>query len=105
MRRHCGFCRRDCGDVLGARPALGRWFVPEEGRPGGAELVVLTHQFWSNRFGGNPDVIGRTVQVDGVTHDIIGVMPPSFAFPDTRAQLIVPQRFDAARPHERRRGQ
>jgi putative ABC transport system permease protein len=75
--------------VLGAGPALGRWFTDAEGRPGGGKVVVLTDGFWRRRFGG-ANVLGRTVTVDGVPHEIVGVMPRGFAFPDPRVEYIAP---------------
>ena len=74
--------------VLGVRPALGRFFVDAEGREGAPKVVVLSHRFWQQRFGGATDVIGRTLRVDGVAHEIVGVMPRGFAFPDDRVEFI-----------------
>lgn len=78
------------GTVLGVRPAIGRWFVEAEGQPGGQKSVVLTHGFWQRRFGGAPTVIGRTLHVDGVAHEIVGVLPAGFAFPDKRVEFLAP---------------
>jgi len=52
-------------------------------------VVVLSHRFWQQRFGGTTDVIGRTLRVDGVSHEIVGVMPRGFAFPDDRVEFIL----------------
>jgi putative ABC transport system permease protein len=78
------------GTVLGIRPAIGRWFVDAEGRPGGQKSVVLTHGFWQRRFGSAPAVIGTTMQVDGIAHEIVGVLPAGFAFPDERVEFAAP---------------
>ena len=63
-------------NVLGFRPALGRFFSPEEDAPGRNNVIVISHRYWHDRFGGDRKVIGRTVRVDGFPVTIIGVMPP-----------------------------
>ena len=67
--------------VLGAQPALGRTFLPEEEQAGRDQVVVLSNAFWQQRFGGGLDALGRTLQIDGRSFTVIGVMPPNFAFP------------------------
>jgi putative ABC transport system permease protein len=64
--------------MLGAQPALGRVFRPEEMQPGDDRVIVLSYGFWQERFGGNPGALGATVGVDGYPHTVIGVMPASF---------------------------
>ena len=76
--------------VLGTPPLLGRTFAPGEDAAGAAPTVVLTHGFWQRRFGGRTDVIGRRISVNVTHHEIIGVMPPGFAFPDRRVDVFVP---------------
>ena len=78
------------GTVLGIRPSIGRWFVDAEGQPGGHRSVVLTHGFWQRRFASASTVIGMTLQVDGIAHEIVGVLPAGFAFPDDRVEFIAP---------------
>ena len=76
--------------VLGVTPALGRTFVAEEDRPGGdTRVVVIGHELWQRRFGGDPRVIAQSVELDGVSHRVIGVMPRGFDFP-RRAELWMP---------------
>jgi len=67
--------------MMGVAPARGRVFKPEEFEPGADNVVVLTDRFWSRRFGSDPNIIGRTIQLDGKTVEIIGVMPPGFEHP------------------------
>ena len=74
-------------------PALGRDIRPEENTPDGPRVVVISHAFWVNRFGRNPEVIGRTVLLDGTAHEIIGVAPAGFEFP-RRAQFWLPAHLD-----------
>ncbi|HUQ80501.1 MAG TPA: ABC transporter permease [Gemmatimonadaceae bacterium] len=86
--------QRTLFDVLRVRPALGRTFTKEEDSRGGPHVVILSDALWHSRFGGDPGVIGRTVTLDGVVREIIGIMPPSFAFPTPDAQLWIPIRRD-----------
>ena len=62
-------------------PARGRVFKPEEFEPGADNVIILTDRFWTRRFGSDPNIIGRTIQLDGKTVEIVGVMPPSFDHP------------------------
>ncbi|MGA8149534.1 MAG: ABC transporter permease [Terriglobales bacterium] len=93
--------------VLGTQPALGRTFSPEEDVLGGNHVVMLTWSLFQRRFGGDPSVLGRQIQLDSVPYVIIGVLPRWFAYPDTDAQLWVPyastftpQEFDAHDNHQ-----
>lgn len=76
--------------VLGVRPRLGRTFLPEEDRPGGADVAVISDGLWRRRFGGEPGVIGQTLTMNGRSTTIIGVMPPEFQFPRTAIELWMP---------------
>jgi putative ABC transport system permease protein len=76
--------------TLGVRPLLGRVFdsTVAVDRDGGS--VVLAYGIWQSQFGGDPDVIGRTIRLDDAPRVVIGVMPPSFHFPTTNAQIWTP---------------
>ncbi|MEZ5316843.1 MAG: ABC transporter permease [Vicinamibacterales bacterium] len=76
-------------DVLGTPPLLGRTLRPADESPGAAAVVVIGHDLWQTRFGGDPAVIGRSVRVGGVPHAIVGVMPEGFLFP-ARHQVWLP---------------
>jgi putative ABC transport system permease protein len=65
--------------TLGARPLLGRAFRPEEEVFGNHRVLVISHRYWQNRFGGDAQIIGRTVRVDGEPHQIVGVLPADFS--------------------------
>ena len=67
--------------VFGVAPAHGRLFKPEEFEPGADNVIVLTDRFWARRFGSDPNIVGGTVQLDGKSVQIIGVMPPGFDHP------------------------
>ena len=68
-------------DALGVPPMLGRTFSPEDDRPGARAVLVLSYDLWQRRFGANRTVVGQVTQLDGVPHEIIGVMPARFDNP------------------------
>jgi predicted permease len=80
--------------ILGARPALGRTFEPGDNLPGRERRVVLSHRAWTQRFAGDPRIIGRTILLDGMSHEVVAVMPPDFAFPSTTTDLWTPFSLD-----------
>ena len=67
--------------VLGVRPIYGRNFTAEEDRPNGPSVVILGNSLWQRRFGGDPSVIGRKIQISGQTYTIVGIMPNGFRLP------------------------
>jgi putative ABC transport system permease protein len=67
--------------ALGARAAIGRTISDEEDRFGGDHVVVLSHAFWQRHFGGDPNILGQTMQLSGNSYTVIGVMPPEFVMP------------------------
>ncbi len=83
-------------EVLGAEPAMGRTFTPEEGAPEGELVVVVSDAFWRGRLGGDPDILGRTLDLNGRLRTVVGVMPPGFGFPDTEADIWAPLVIDPA---------
>jgi predicted permease len=80
--------------ALGVQPALGRWFSPDDHRPGTQDTVILSGGYWQRRFGGDPNVIGRVMTIDSRPRTVIGVMPASFSVRELPADLILPWRFD-----------
>lgn len=76
--------------ILGVKPYLGRAFQPEEGVRGQDQKVILSHRLWQQHFGGDPQILGKTIYVDGSPCAVIGVMPAGFAFPKSKAQAWVP---------------
>ena len=76
--------------LLGQSPALGRFFLETEAQKGSDQVVVLSHRWWRERFGGRSDVIGRTVAIDGRPYTIIGVASAQFRFPEDDVLLWTP---------------
>ena len=87
--------------ALGVNAALGRTFLPENEKSGNERVVALSHGLWQRRFGGDPSIIGKTLTLDGKTYEVLGVMPPSFKFPQN-AELWAPMNFEMA-PEMRQR--
>jgi predicted permease len=82
--------------ILGVAPILGRPIAPEDDTPGGPRSVVLSYGLWQRRFGGDPAAVGRKLEVIGVPHTVVGVMPPGFSFPGMRAELWIPIQINPA---------
>ncbi|HKP13194.1 MAG TPA: ABC transporter permease, partial [Blastocatellia bacterium] len=68
-------------ETLGVRPLIGRSFLAEEDRPGARAVVLLSYDLWQRNFGGDPGIVGRTTELDGMPYEIIGVMPADFDNP------------------------
>jgi putative ABC transport system permease protein len=67
--------------VLGIVPQLGRTFLPQEDTPGKDHVVMLTNAFWRHRFQGDPKIVGRSISLDGMPFQVVGILPASFRFP------------------------
>ena len=81
--------------TLGITPAMGRYFAEGEDRAGGDGVAVISHALWQRRFGGERDVVGRSLTVDGRVLTVIGVATPDFDYPE-RADVWIPVSHDAA---------
>ncbi|MFZ0819666.1 MAG: ABC transporter permease [Candidatus Acidiferrales bacterium] len=68
--------------IGGATPFLGRTFLPADDQEGHTDVVVLSHGFWVRRFGSDPQIVNSTIHLDGKPYTVVGVMPPSFLFPN-----------------------
>ena len=77
-------------ELLRVSPARGRNFTAEEDRVGGTPVAILSHALWERRFGGDQNIVGKTITVSGFNATIIGVMPPDFQFLEPAAELWVP---------------
>ena len=84
--------------VLGVAPALGRTLSEDDDRPNAPRVLVLSYRLWQQRFGGNPNVIGRIVQVNDRPAEIVGVMPANFVFVYPDNDVWATFRFDRNQP-------
>jgi putative ABC transport system permease protein len=81
--------------TFGIQPVLGRNFTREEDRPNAPRVALLAYGLWQDRFGGDRDVVGRTISLDGRPTQILGVLPRDFEFPTlARISLLVPEALD-----------
>ncbi len=80
-------------DVLQARPLLGRTFASGEDTGGRDRVAVLSYGLWQRRYGGAVDILGRAITLNGLPHEIVGVMPAAFAFPSADYALWTPFAF------------
>jgi len=80
--------------LLGVAPLVGRTFEPGEDQPGKDQVTVLSYGLWQGHFAGDRGVIGRTIELDGKTFTVVGVMPATFRFP-SQAQLWIPLDMDS----------
>ncbi|MFL6280363.1 MAG: ABC transporter permease [Vicinamibacterales bacterium] len=87
-------------EALSVRPALGRTFVRDDETFGRHRVVIISDALWRRRFDADPSVIGRAVIVDGEPHQVVGVMPPRFAFPKG-SEIWAPVAFDPKTPPSR----
>ncbi len=83
-------------ETLRVPPLLGRWLAGEDFASNGPARVMLAYGYWQARFGGDPEVVGRSVTVNGRPTEIVGVMPQNFRVLDVEPDLIQPTRFDRA---------
>ncbi len=87
----------DFSRVLGVAPALGRWFTAEEDLPGKEHVALISDGLWKRRFGADPQVVGKNIQLNGEPYTIIGVMPPDSNFPNPTYEVFAPLALDSAK--------
>src|ERR1700761_9419215 len=81
--------------TLGVKPVLGEFFTAPEEQAGQDRVVVLSHAYWQQNFGGDRGVVGRKILLDGVSREIVGVAPEGIRFPDSETQFWIPVSFKA----------
>ena len=86
--------------LLGVNTELGRTFAAEEDRPGANRVVVLSHELWQRRFGGERTILGRTLTLNNESYTVIGVLPPDFRF-YSKTDVWTPLAFTVAEENER----
>jgi len=82
--------------VLGSRAQLGRTFYPGEDIAGQDNYVILSQSLWQDRFGSDPSIIGRAIQLDGLSRQVLGIMPAEFRFPSAKTQVWIPLHIDSS---------
>ncbi len=82
--------------VLGVSPLHGRTFSEEEAKPGGPDVAVLSHGLWQRRFGGDRSILGKVIQGEGLSYEVVGVLPESFV-DDQEVEIYRPRQIDPAR--------
>jgi predicted permease len=80
--------------ILGARPEVGRTFYPHEDTAGQDRYVILSYALWQQRFASDAGIVGRSIVLEGVSRQVVGVMPAAFRFPSTRTQVWIPLHND-----------
>ena len=88
--------------LLGIAPTRGRGFTDADGAAGSEPVVVLAHTLWQRRFGGAPDILGRTIQLNGTSRTVVGVLPPEARFPEAPLGFLA-ERGEVFLPYDWRR--
>ena len=106
LRIHAAAVTASAFQLLGVSPRLGRVFTAEEEQNGGAAVAVLSYSLWQRHYGGDAGILGKTIKLDEKPYLVLGVMPPSFHFPDgaplsERPDLWVPEVFAPDRLKDR----
>lgn len=97
VRIRCARVEANFLETLGVPPLLGRNFRANEDAPGAPGTVLLTYGLWRTRFGADPGVVGKRLEIDGRPREILGVLPPEFELPTlNQAQALIPQALDPA---------
>jgi putative ABC transport system permease protein len=76
--------------LLGVDAEHGRLMLPSDDEPGQRHVVVLTHECWQRRFGGDPQIVGRALILNGESYQVIGITPRDYALPNPQAELAIP---------------
>lgn len=85
--------------TLGVATARGRGFTADDDRPKGPHLGIIGDALWHRRYGGDPSIVGRSIQINGALYTVIGVMPSGFHFPEPTTDLYLPLQLDPATPN------
>ena len=83
-------------ELLGVTPVLGRLYTRAEDGPAGPDVALVGSELWIDRYGADPSIIGRTLSLNGRAFEVVGVMPPGFAFPSPETDAWVPLRLNPA---------
>ena len=86
-------------ELLGKKPLYGRAFLPQEDRPGANNVAILSYQLWESQFGGDLEIVGKSLNLNNVPTEVVGIMPPKFDFPE-HTELWVPLGLNPNGPNE-----
>jgi len=84
-------------EMIGVQPVLGRSFSPQEDQRGHDRVAILSHWLWRRRFAGDTGVIGRSIVLNGQSHQVIGILPRDFSWNNRRTDVWVPYLLDSNR--------
>lgn len=84
--------------ILGVEPLMGRSFSKDEDTPGGPPVAIISTSLWQRRFGGDPQIVGKTINVAGFAHTVVGVLPSTFKFPFAETDVWFPQPAKGVNP-------
>lgn len=85
--------------MIGVQPVIGRAFLPAEGTRGRDHVVILSHQVWRRRFGGNVGILRQSITLSGELYQVIGILPADFSWNNRRMDVWVPYAFDPERDY------
>jgi predicted permease len=98
MRARTAYVTAPLWRALGVDAEHGRTFTEEEDGPGADPVVLLSHGFWQRTFGADPELVGNTVEVDGKTRTVVGILPPEVDLEDSGVEVWLPLAIDPANP-------
>jgi putative ABC transport system permease protein len=82
-------------EMLGVKAEIGRTLLPADDQPDQPLVVVLSHNLWKRRFGGDPDLIGKNLRLNGDSFSVVGVLPPEFVIPNAEIEMAVPLKLES----------
>ena len=82
--------------TLGVNPIRGRAFIPEDDVPNGPNVCILSYEVWQTRFGGRDSIVGETIQLNGQSWQVVGILPPHLSNPFNQVQVFAPRVFEVA---------
>lgn len=89
-----GIVTADFFQLIGVKPIMGRAFLPEEDTRGHDHVVILSHRLWSRRFGRDGGMVGKSIELNGESHRVVGVLPPDFSWNNRRTDVWLPYAAD-----------
>jgi len=99
IRLNASLVSAELFSVLGAEAAIGRTFQPGEDLAGQNNFVILSQSLWQQRFASDPNIIGHSINLDGVARQVVGIMPRDFRFPSQQSEVWIPLNMDSRDAH------